>query len=147
MVADRDRDVRRVTSWDRKAAATLQAMREELGLTRPQVVDKIEGLVDTTLQNMEKGNQRISLGLLMELCGAMHIDAKTVLLRAGLIDDGEPTSLDDYIGRMPLNPIWQQHIKDYIDMVLITAERERSASRRRRPRPLLVEPSSEAEHS
>lgn len=92
-----DRDLRRVTNWDRRVGTAIRQCREDLGLTRKEVCEHVVGLMDTTLQNLEDGKQRVSQGALFELSAAMKITAAHVWRKVGLnVDAGFESSEDPW---------------------------------------------------
>lgn len=88
-------DVRQVTAWDQRVAAELRRCRDVARLSRPTVCSRLNGLKPSALQNVEEGRQRLSVGLLFELCAVIPVDPRRVLVGAGVLQEGR--SIEDWL--------------------------------------------------
>lgn len=77
-------DVRKATEWDVAVAAELRRAREERGRSQAYVCERVDGLNGTTLGVIERGLQRVSIGMIVEICAAINVPVETVLNRAGI---------------------------------------------------------------
>lgn len=120
-------DVRHVTPWDARVAAELRRVREMARLSRPAVCELLEGLKPSALQNVEEGRQRLSVGLLFELCRAIPADARAVLVGAGVIR--ETAHVEDWVASDErLDPLGREMVLAILELAIA-----QSSQRRRRP--------------
>lgn len=78
------RNVKKVTIWDVAVGRELRACREQKGYSQPKVQELVEGLDGSMLSYIERGTQRVSVGMLIAISRALGTDPATVLVRAGV---------------------------------------------------------------
>lgn len=98
-------DVRKATEWDVAVAAELRRAREERGRSQAYVCERVDGLNGTTLGVIERGLQRVSIGMIVEICTAINVPVEVVLNRAGIAMEkakAQPT-LEETIDNLALH--------------------------------------------